>query len=168
MRRLRVSGNTPAVLYGNDKDVMALQLETIPFLKTLFRISRKNAIVNLAISDEGTRPVMVREVQTDPVTDSLIHADFYELDLEIPTRFTVPVEFIGVAKGVDLGGELVVHSSSVVIEGIPLEIPDVVTVDISDIGIGDSITFSDLEIASSLTMMTEGTDFCVEVIALAS
>ena len=49
MRRLRVSGNTPAVLYGNDKDVTSLQLETKPFLRTLYQISRKNAVVKLSI-----------------------------------------------------------------------------------------------------------------------
>ncbi len=168
MRRLRGSGNTPAVLYGNNKDVMALQLETIAFLKSLFQISRKNAVVNLAINGDETRHVMMREIQTDPVTDSLIHADFFEIDLDKPTRFTVPVEFSGVAKGVDLGGELVVHKSSVVVEGIPLEVPDSVTIDITNIGIGDAISVSDVELGAGLTMITDGSELCVEVIALAS
>ncbi len=166
MRRLRVSGNTPAILYGNNKDVMALQLETNSFLKTLFQISRKNAVVNLAINGDETRHVMMRDIQTDPVTDSLIHADFLEIDLGAPKRFTVPVEFTGVAKGVDLGGELVVHSSSVVIEGLPLEVPDAITIEISDLGIGDSIAFSDVELTGGLSMVTDGATLCIEVIAL--
>ena len=102
MRRLRVSGNTPAVLYGNDKDVTSLQLETKPFLKTLYQISRKNAVVNLSV-DGDTHHVMMREIQTDPVNDSLIHADFFEINLETARTFSVNIELVGKAIGVDRG-----------------------------------------------------------------
>jgi large subunit ribosomal protein L25 len=164
MRRLRVDGNTPAVLYGNDKDVLALQLETTPFLKGLFQISRKNAVVNLSIDGEETRHVMMKEIQTDPVDDSLIHADFFEISLDAPKCFTVGINFTGKAKGVDLGGELVIHKATVEIEGIPLDIPDTVSVDTTALGIGDTITFSDIELPENLKMVTNGSGLCVEVV----
>ena len=165
MRRLRVSGNTPAVLYGNKKDVMALQLETAPFLKTLFQISRKNAVVNLSINGDDTRHVMMKEIQTDPVDDSLIHADFYEINLQAPKQFTVALEFEGNAKGEDLGGELVVHNSLIVLEGAPLDIPDVITVDVSDLDMRESLSFSDVKVPENVTIVTEGSGVCVEVIS---
>lgn len=164
MRRLRVSGNTPAVLYGNDKDVMALQLETAPFLKSLFQISRKNAVVNLSINGDETRHVMMKEIQTDPVNDSLIHADFYEISLDAPKCFTVDIELTGKAKGVDLGGELVVHQTAIQIEGLPLDIPETVSVDITALEIGDSIKFSDIELPENLKMVTAASVLCVEVV----
>lgn len=164
MRRLRGSGNTPAVLYGNNKDVVALQLETTPFLKNLFQISRKNAVVNLSINGDDTRHVMMKEIQTDPVNDSLIHADFYEIDLATPRSFTVAVEFTGNAKGVDLGGELVVRSAQVKVEGLPLDIPDTVSVDVSDLDIGDSIQFSSVKLSENVKMVTDGSSLCVEVV----
>jgi large subunit ribosomal protein L25 len=165
MRRLRVSGNTPAVLYGNDKDVMALQLETAPFLKTLFQINRKNAVVNLSINGDDTRHVMMKEIQTDPVDDSLIHADFFEINLQAPKRFTVAIEFEGKAKGEDLGGQLVVHNSLIILEGMPLDIPDVITVDVSDLDMRESILFSDVKLPENVTIVTDGSGLCVEVIS---
>jgi large subunit ribosomal protein L25 len=165
MRRLRVSGNTPAVLYGNGKDVMALQLETAPFLKSLFQISRKNAIVNLSINGDDTpRHVMMREIQTDPVDDSLIHADFLEINLQKPSAFTVPIEFVGTAKGTDLGGELVIHEANIQVEGLPLDVPDTVSVDISDLVIGDSIAYSAIGLPDSLKMVSDASALCVEVV----
>jgi large subunit ribosomal protein L25 len=166
MRRLRVSGNTPAVLYGNDKDVMALQLETRPFLKSLFQINRKNAIVNLSINGDDTRHVMMREIQTDPVDDSLIHADFFEINLETSKAFTVPIEFVGTAKGTDLGGRLIVHSAKIQVEGLPLDIPDTVNVDITNMAIGDSIAYSTIELPGSVKMLSDASDLCVEIVTV--
>ncbi len=165
MRRLRVSGNTPAVLYGNDKNVMALQLETASFLKTLFQISRKNALVNLSINGSDTRHVMMKEIQTDPVDDSLIHADFFEINLQTPKCFTVALELEGKAKGEDLGGKLIVYSSLVEVEGLPLDIPDVITLDVSDLDIRDTVKVADIKLPENITMITDGSGLCVEVIS---
>jgi len=164
MRRLRVSGNTPAVLYGNDKDTVALQIETKPLLKSLFQINRKNAIVNLSINGGDTRHVMMREIQTDPVDDSLIHADFFEVNLQAPTTFIVPIEFTGTAKGSDLGGVLICHNSTIQVEGLPLEVPDNVSVDISDLAIGDSIAYSVVELPANVKMLSNASDLCVAVV----
>lgn len=164
MRRLRVSGNTPAVLYGNDKDVTSLQLETKSFLKNLYQISRKNAVVNLSV-DGDTRHVMMREVQTDPVTDSLIHADFFEINLDTPRTFSVKIEFVGKPIGVDRGGEMVTHNTVISLEGAPLDIPDVVSVDVSGIDAGETILFSNIELPANTKMVSNGDILCVEVIS---
>ena len=168
MRRLRVSGNTPAVLYGNSKDAVSLQLETKPFLKTLYQISRKNAVVNLSINGDDTRHVMMREIQTDPVDDSLIHADFLEINLETSRSFSVKVEFTGKAKGVDRGGELVIHNAVVLVEGLPLEIPDVISVDVSDLDIDETILFADIKLPENVKMDSDGDILCVEVVSAAA
>lgn len=165
MRRLRASGNTPAVLYGNNKDVLALQLETNPFVKSLFQISRKNAVVNLSIAGEETRYVVVKEIQTDPVDDSLIHADFYEINLEDSRFFTVEIELSGNAKGLDLGGEMVVHHSTVQVKGLPLDVPDNFVIDVSSLDIGTSVSVSDIDLPKSLTMVSDTSALCVEIIA---
>ncbi|MBU0944933.1 MAG: 50S ribosomal protein L25 [Proteobacteria bacterium] len=163
MRRLRVSGSTPAVLYGNNKEVYSLQLETAPFLKTLFKISRKNAVVSLSINGE-THHVLVKEIQTDPVHDTLIHADFYEIDMAETRRFTVPVQLTGKAKGLEFGGELVIHKAAIELDGTPLAIPDVIKADISGLGIGQSLLFSDLDLPAEVTMVGDSSRLCAEVI----
>lgn len=164
MRRLRGEGITPAVLYGNNKGVTSLQLETKPFLKSLYQISRKNAVVNLSV-DGDTRHVMMREVQTDPVKDSLIHADFYEIDLTQPRTFAVNIEIVGKAIGVDRGGELVIHSNVVELEGIPLDIPDAVTVDVTSLDGGQSILFESLELPENVKLVSDADKVCVEVVS---
>lgn len=164
MRRLRVSGNTPAVLYGNDKGVTSLQLETKPFLKSLYQISRKNAVVNLSV-DGDTRHVMMREIQTDPVTDSLIHADFLEINLDTPRTFSVKIEITGKAVGVDRGGELVAHNTVIDLKGAPLNIPDVVALDVTDLDVSKSILFSNVELPENVEMVSDGDELCVEVIS---
>jgi large subunit ribosomal protein L25 len=165
MRRLRVSGNTPAVMYGNDKGVMSLQLETRSFLKTLHKISRKNAVVNLSIDNGDTRHVMMREIQTDPVKDSLIHADFFEIDLSTPRRFSVAIELTGKAKGVDAGGELITHNLVVALQGQPLDIPNVITVDVTRLKSNERILFSDIELPENVQLASRGNHICVEVIS---
>ncbi len=164
MRRLRVSGSTPAVLYGNNKDVMALQLNTKAFVKSLHSISRKNAVVNLSIGDD-LRHVMMREVQTDPVTDSLIHADFYEINLDAPRTFTVKIDIVGKAKGVDKGGELILVKPVIVLEGAPLDIPDSITLDVTELDSGQAITFADIAIPDGVKMVSSCDTVCVEVIS---
>lgn len=164
MRRLRVSGNTPAVLYGNDKDVTSLQLETKPFLKSLYQISRKNAVVNLSV-DGDTRHVMMREIQTDPVNDNLIHADFFEINLETARTFSVNIELVGKAIGVDRGGVLVTHTTVINLEGAPLDIPDTVTVDVTGLDAGESILFSNVEMPANTKMVSNGDIVVVEVIS---
>ena len=164
MRRLRVSGNTPAVLYGNDKGVTSLQLETKPFLKSLYQISRKNAVVNLSV-DGDTRHVMMREIQTDPVTDSLIHADFLEINLDTPRIFSVKIEVTGKAVGVERGGELVAHNTVIDLKGAPLDIPDVVALDVTDLDVSKSILFSNVGLPENVEMVSDGDELCVEVIS---
>ncbi len=165
MRRLRVSGNTPAVLYGNNKEALNLQFETAPLLKSLFRISRRNAVVNLSIDGADTRHVLVKDIQTHPVDESLIHADFYEIDLAAARRFTVPLQLKGKAKGMEFGGEMVVHHSSIELDGTPLDIPDAISVDVTGLNMGDSLSFSDLDVPASVKMVADASTLCVEVIA---
>ena len=75
----------------------------------------------------------------------------------------MPFEFVGTAKGADLGGELVVHNSTIQVEGLPLDIPDNVSVDISDLAIGDSIPYSAIELPANVQMLSSASTLFVEV-----
>jgi large subunit ribosomal protein L25 len=163
MRRLRMDGKTPAVVYGAGSQALALQLESGIFFPQLLEIYRKNCVVTLKVDDGSTRHVIVKEVQTDPVRDTLLHADFLEIDLRKPRRFTVPLAFTGKAKGVDFGGELVVSKNEVVLEGAPLDIPDDIQIDISPLKIGDSISVGSVSIPDSVKLITKPDVVCVAV-----
>jgi large subunit ribosomal protein L25 len=165
MRRLRMEGKTPAVIYGRGRDALPLQLETPTFFQQLLEIYHKNCVITLKVDDGSTRHVLVKELQTDPVRDTLLHADFLEIDLEKSRKFTVPIVFQGKAKGVDLGGELEIGKKEIVLEGNPLDIPDDIQVDISPLKIGDKITVSSLSIPERVKLITKAESVCVAVVA---
>ncbi len=163
MRRLRMDGKTPAVVYGAGIDNLALTFDTQPLFQQLLQISRTNAIISLKLDDGSIKSVILKEVQTDPVRDTLLHADFLEIDLVKARQFSVPVAFNGVAKGCDLGGVLNVINGTVVLEGKPMEIPDNFEVDVTSLEIGQSIPVGILEIPKGIELITEKDAICVAV-----
>lgn len=163
-RTIRRAGNTPAVLYGPKIEPLALELNTKDFTKGLLFINRRNAVVNLHVDDgAATKHVMVKEIQADPIHDTLVHADFVEISLDDDMTLIVPLKFTGKAKGVDLGGEMNIMATSIKLSGKPLEIPDFVEVNVSPLGIGESLKYADLNIPAGLSMVTNKKKVCVSI-----
>ncbi|MBU0673606.1 MAG: 50S ribosomal protein L25 [Proteobacteria bacterium] len=166
-RTLRSAGQTPAVLYGGGTDAVSLELNTRDFMKMMFFINRRNAIVNLGVGEGdslSTRHVLVKEVQVDPVMGTPLHADFCEVSMEKAISLVVPIVFKGKAKGVELGGDMNIFKTSVAIKGPILDIPDQITVDVSNLGIGDALTFADIELPANMTLISEAHREVVDVI----
>lgn len=163
MRRLRMEGMTPAVVYGGGEKAVLLQLESKTLMAKLLEFYRRNTLVTLKIDGESEKSVLISEVQTHPVSDALIHVDFCEINLSKDRAFDVPVVFEGIAKGVDLGGVLIVTSGTVVIEGNVLDIPDQCTLDVTDLEIGDNLKCSDISIPDSVKMITDPNETLVAV-----
>ncbi|MEW6428393.1 MAG: 50S ribosomal protein L25 [Thermodesulfobacteriota bacterium] len=159
MHRMRANNLTPAILYGVNTGNIPLELDTKAMTKTLVTIQDQNAVLNISIDGVEERPVrhvIVKEVQVDPVRDTLVHADLYEIDLQKPTTLSVPVEVAGKAKGVDMGGELSVSCHSVTLRGLILDFPDRIVADVSGLGIGDKMTCKELSFPASLTLVSNG------------
>ena len=154
MRQLRMKGLTPAVVYGGGGEAVMLQLETKTLMAKLLEFYRRNTVVTLKIDGASDKCVMVGEVQTDPVRDTLIHVDFCEIDLEKNRSFTVPLVYTGTAKGVDLGGDMIIDNDKVVLEGRPLDIPDECVVDVTQLAIGDSVKCGEISIPGNVRMVT--------------
>lgn len=106
---------------------------------------------------------MVREIQTDPVSDSLVHVDFCEIDLNKERTYVVPVSYKGTAKGVDLGGILTVNVRTVVLKGKPMDIPNSCEVNVSGLAIGDKITCQEIAIPENVALLTKGKEVAVSV-----
>ena len=164
MRQLRMEGMTPAVVYGGGSEALKLQMDTKILMAKLLKFYRHNTVVTLDIENEGVKNVMIGEVQTDPIRDTLVHVDFCEIDLEKDRAYKVPVVHEGTAKGVDLGGLLVVGCAEVVVQGKPLSIPDEVRIDVSDLAIGDELKCSVFSIPENVTMLTDANSVAVSVI----
>lgn len=164
MRQLRMQGITPAVVYGGGGEAVMLQLETKSLMAKLLEFYRRNTVVTLKIEGASDKCVMIGEVQTDPVRDTLIHVDFCEIDLQKKRSFTVPVIYNGTAKGVDFGGDMVIGNAKVVLEGKPLDIPDECTVDVTPLAIGDSVKCGELSIPENVRLVTDAEALAVSII----
>jgi large subunit ribosomal protein L25 len=161
-----MNGKTPAVVYSGGKDPLALEFDATLLFKDLLFIHGRNAVITLEIEgdDKGTRQVLVQEIQKDPVTDQLLHVDFLEIELDKALDFVVPVEFTGVARGVDMGGELRIFNKEVHLHGCPLDIPDAIVADITELDRGEAgLTFGDLSLPDKVEMLDDAKVTCVLV-----
>jgi len=166
MRQLRMREITPANLYSGGNAPVSLQFDTAKLYKNLLFIRGRNAVVSLHVEGDnvGERHVLVQEIQKDPLSGSLLHVDFLEIDLQKVANFTVPIEYVGTAKGVDLGGELHVFKDTVQLRGCPLDIPDVIQVDITPLEQGGAgLTYGDLPIPANVEMLEKASVTCVAV-----
>jgi large subunit ribosomal protein L25 len=166
MRQLRMREITPANLYSGGAESVPLQFDAAKLFKDLLFIHGRNAVVTLEVEGDSkaNRHVLVQEIQKEPVDGSLLHVDFLEIDLNKPAQFTVPVEYVGTAKGVDLGGDLQVFKTSVRLRGCPLDIPDVIKADITHLEQGGKgLTFADLAVPANVDMLEKAETVCVAV-----
>lgn len=148
-RRLRVSGQVPAVVYGARKEGEApegvpVAVDPKAVLRILHSDSGANTLINLKL-DGGESRVMVKEYQLDPVTHALLHADFYQLAMDKAIVVTVPIVLHGEPKGVKLqGGVLDFVTRDVEVLSLPTDIPEHIDVDVADLALHQSIRLRDL------------------------
>jgi large subunit ribosomal protein L25 len=157
-RRLRVSGQIPAVLYGPKTEPVLLSVDKSD-LELLFKKGGIGQVVlNLVIQKNGetlTMPAMIKELQTHPVSRNFIHVDFYEIKMDQKITAKIPVITTGKAKGVEAGGILQIIRRELEVECLPLEVPESIEVDISDLDIGDSIHVGQIHVEGEIEFLEE-------------
>jgi large subunit ribosomal protein L25 len=168
-RRLRASGKIPAVLYGVEKG-KANEIAVDP--KVLLRILHSESGVNTLIGLEGVgsgdTQVLVKEYQLDPITHKLLHVDFYQVAMDKAITVTVPIALKGEAKGVKQQGGIVdfVHRD-IEIETLPGDIPESITVDISELMLNQGIRVRDVLVeGAKWKPVTDPDTLIVHVVAL--
>jgi large subunit ribosomal protein L25 len=146
---LRASGLIPAVLYGPGIENKNLSFDAKEFVK-LFREAGKSSLVSIKIEGEkNTYMVLVTDIDTDPVSGNVIHADLYQPDLTKEIEAQVPLVFDGVSLAVkELGGTLVKNISEITIKALPADLPREVRVDISKLK-----TFNDVILVKDLVLV---------------
>jgi large subunit ribosomal protein L25 len=147
-RRLRAGGRVPAVFYGSGSDPISISVNNDDLLDFL-KERKESVFIKLMIEDGGSRTeklAMIKELQTSPVAKSLYHVDFYEVRMDHKIALDVPIHIIGVPAGVDLGGELHQLKREVNISGLPSAMPEFVEVDVSGLGIGDTVMVGDIKL----------------------
>lgn len=156
-RKLRASGQLPAVLYGRGKDTVSITLDPRQ-LDTILRKNGLNALLDLTVEgrdDLAGTVALVKELQRDPVRGSLLHADLYSVDLTQKVEVEVPVHLIGKPAGVDLGGVLDHMLREITLSCMPRSIPDSIDLDVSALQIGDVLHVSDLVLPPDVELITD-------------
>lgn len=156
-RRLRVSGNIPAVIYGKSRDAQSVTLDP-KALETLLHKSGAglNTLIDLSVSGR-TDTVLVKELQRHPVHGSYVHVDFFKVDLTQKITVSVPIHFIGKARGVEFGGILDHPLRELEVECLPRAIPEFVEVDVSALEVGQAIHVSEVRLPEGVEVKTDPT-----------
>ncbi|MRX72956.1 50S ribosomal protein L25/general stress protein Ctc [Bacillus lacus] len=152
-REIREQGLVPAVIYGKKVDSQSIAVDSIELLKTL-RDEGRNAILHIEV-DGKTHPVMMTDMQRDPLKNELVHADFLVVDMGAETEVTVPVNLTGDAQGVKDGGVLqqAIHELSV--KAKPADIPQTIDVDITSLDVNETITVKDVKVTGNYSITQE-------------
>ncbi|PYJ56347.1 MAG: 50S ribosomal protein L25 [Verrucomicrobia bacterium] len=153
VRKLRARGLIPAVIYGGKNEPQALQVAAREINAMMSHASGENVLVELEIEGEGSsRTALVQEVQHSPVGGEIRHVDFHAISMDQMIQAEVPLEAMGTAVGVKTFGGLLEQSlRALAIECLPADLPDRITVDVSQLNIGDSIHVRDIQLPSGVT-----------------
>lgn len=157
VKQLRRQSLLPANIYGKDVKSLAIELPLKEF-ETVFKTAGETNLIDLSVDKEAKpRPVLIGNIQTDPVSDVFLHVDFRQVDLTKKVVVAVPLELVGEAPAVAKGGVLVRLVDELEIEALPKDLPDKVEVDISGLEeIGQSIALKQVPIdLSRIKLMTE-------------
>ncbi|GIX46650.1 MAG: 50S ribosomal protein L25 [Candidatus Tectimicrobiota bacterium] len=154
-RRLRRAGYIPAVLYGHGVNA-ALAVAAKDLAQV--RQGGENVLVDLVLEGENsvTYSAIVREVQIDPVSQAVLHVDFYRLAMDEPIRVTVPLAFVNVPEERlrMANAQLVPLLREVEVECLPRHIPETIAVDLSTLELGEVRRAGELLMPPGVTLLT--------------
>jgi large subunit ribosomal protein L25 len=144
-RQARRDGLIPGVLYGSGETPTSVSVPKRDFELALKSHSGGNVIVALTIDGGGAQNAIIREVQRDPVSYDILHLDFHHISLTEKVKVEVTVHLLGLPDGVKNGGGILESiNRTIEIECLPTQIPSHLDVDVSALGIGDSVHVRDI------------------------
>ncbi len=155
-RELRREGKVPAILYGPKTDPVKLIIQKVdlePIFKTGAVVQQ---LLKLEIEDaDKTSNVMIKELQRHPVSHNLLHLDLYEVSMDQKIKVMVPVMTTGKSKGVEMGGMLQIIRRELEVLCLPDQIPESITIDITDLDVGDSFHVEELQLEENIEVPAE-------------
>lgn len=155
-RKLRASGHVPAVLYGGGGDALPLILNTREAERVFRSVSVENTIIELSVEGGETVQTLVREIQTHPFRNEVIHVDFLRLQKGVSVEMNIPLRFQGTPRGVKNSGGVLDHVlHDIHIRCIPSAIPDEAVLDVSALEIGDTLHVSDISLPDGVEILTD-------------
>jgi large subunit ribosomal protein L25 len=168
VKKLRKNGVLPAVLYGPHlKKSLPLEVD-IKELHSFLSQSDKAKIITLEITDQKTdkqHNVIIKDSQWDLIKGDLQHLDFYAVTRGETVTTTVPISFVGKSQGEKIGGIVEHLVRELEIECLPKDLPSVIEVDITPLGLGDSLSVEDIKVPSGIKVLTHPQELVVSVVS---
>lgn len=152
-RKARKQGQIPAVIYGKKQENKAILVSESELLKIL-REQGRNVMLNIQLDGENHQALLY-ELQHDPMKNTIIHADFYVVDMDDEVDIEVPIVLIGEAKGVREGGVLQQTTHEVEVRAKPAHIPSAIEVDVTNLEIDDTIHVQDIQTDGQFKILDE-------------
>jgi large subunit ribosomal protein L25 len=167
-KALRSAGRIPAVIYGRQTQAQSLEVSAKEMEDLIHHSVSENLLVDLSVKDDARpkRLALVQEIQHHPLTGKMLHVDFHEVAENEKVIVLVPVETVGEAEGVKTEGGVLEHVMfKIKVRGLPKDLPEQITVDVSHLKIGQAIHLGEIQSPANCELVG---DKHVPVIAVAA
>lgn len=165
--RLRRTGWFPAVVYGEGRPGLDIQLNEHDFVMMLRSHRSENMILDLAVEGlEKTYKVMLKAMQHHPITGRVIHVDFYEVSMTRAIQIEVPVKLVGVPNGVTNQGGMLEHvMRTMALECLPGDVIEELELDVTALNIGDTLRVRDVPVDTAKFKLLDDLDQVIVAVA---
>ncbi|NTV30648.1 50S ribosomal protein L25 [candidate division WWE3 bacterium] len=156
-KKLRRDGFVPANIYGASIESVSIQVDYPSFNKVMKQAGETDLIDIFIEGESDSRPVLIYDVQKNPITNSALHVDFFQVNMKEKVEVTVPIELIEEAPAVaEKRGEMLQTVDEVTIEVLPAEIPSYLELNLSSLkNVGDVLTYKDLVVPAGVELIIE-------------
>jgi len=145
LKRMRREGFVPSVVYGGGSENRNVKVKAKEFRDMLAHSASANILVDLELEGGTSQLAFVKDLQYDPLSGSILHADFLAVGDDTEITAQLPVVFTGEAKGVKLGGQLEQMLYSIEIKCLPKDLPETILGDVSDLDVGEVLNVGGLQ-----------------------
>jgi len=167
-KRLRTSGNVPAIIYGRQAQPQKLTINAKEIEDLVHHSASENLLVDLAVKEDARpkRLALVQEIQHHPLSGKVLHVDLHEVAEDEKVTIMVPVESEGEAEGVKTGGGVLEHVLfKIRVRALPKDLPEVICVDVSHLQLGEAIHLGDIKAPENVEILG---DKHISVLAVAA
>ena len=165
-KRLRKSGLIPGVIYGHGKEAVLIAVEPHALRDALSTDAGTHAVLDVTLEGQKrSHKAIVKDMTLDRVKSTVIHVDLQEIRLDETIETTVAIHFEGEAAGVKLGGMLDEAMREVTVKGVVTAIPEHLTIDISELEIGDTLKVTDLQVPEGIEIQDDAEEVICSVLA---
>jgi len=162
-RRLKRKNKVPAVLYGKGVENKNIAVDVGEF-KKLLKTHGEVSLINLHVNGDSFL-VLIKEIQRNTLNNTIDHVDFFKVSMDEEVEYSAPIVLVGDAEGVKMGGILQHQKREINLKALPANMLESVEVDISEMMIGDTITVADLKVDSTNTVLDDGDEIVVTILA---